>query len=184
MSVKPRYSVYVRAIAFIMLFAIFHYVAGYRFMYSLGILYAKEQAKECMVEKNNSLQKLTLSAADYNSLKWTEDTKEFTLNNEMYDVTSIQKIGDSYIVTVYTDDKETGWVSSFHNFEKEIFHSDQSNKGAKSAEDVMSSFQKEFTTVSEFKINIFATWLLQPIFDAQQHPQQIPNNIWHPPVNC
>ena len=183
MTPKKEYPVYVRAIAFIMLVAMFHYVAGYRLMYSLGILYAKEQAKECMVEKSN-IQKLTLSAADFNSLKWTEHNKEFSFNNEMYDVTGIQKSGDNYIITVYTDDKETGWVSSFHNFEKEMFHSDQSNKGAKSAEDIMSSFQKEYTTVSEFTINIFATGLSQPAFDAQQHPQQISHTIWQPPVNC
>jgi len=183
MTPKKEYPVYVRAIAFIMLVAMFHYVAGYRLMYSLGILYAKEQAKECMVEKSN-IQKLTLSVADFNSLKWTEHNKEFSFNNEMYDVTGIQKSGDNYIITVYTDDKETGWVSSFHNFEKEMFHSDQSNKGAKSAEDIMSSFQKEYTTVSEFTINIFATGLSQPAFDAQQHPQQISHTIWQPPVNC
>ncbi len=183
MTPKKGYPIYVRAIAFIMLVAMFHYVAGYRLMYSLGILYSKEQAKECMVEKNN-VQKLTLSAADFNSLKWTEGNNEFSFHNEMYDVTSIQKSGDNYIITVYTDDKETGWVSSFHNFEKEIFHPDQNSKGAKSAEDVMSSFQKEYTTVSEFKINIFATGLSQPTIDAQQHLQQISYTIWHPPVNC
>ena len=183
MSPKKGYPVYVRIIAFTMLIAMFHYMAGYRLMYSLGILYSKEQAKECMVEKNN-IQKLTLSATDFNSLKWTEDNKEFTFQSEMYDVTGIQKTGNNYLITVYTDDKETGWVSSFHDFEKEIFQPEQSNKGAKSAEDVMSSFQKEYTAVSEFKINIFATELSQLQSDAQQHPQQISHTIWHPPVNC
>ncbi len=183
MSPKKGYPVYVRAIAFTMLLAMFHYMAGYRLMYSLGILYSKEQAKECMVEKNN-IQKLALSVSDFNSLNWTEDNKEFYFHNEMYDVTSIQKSGDNYIVTVYTDEKETGWVSSFHNFEKEIFHPEQSTKGAKSAEDVMSSFQKEYTTVSEFKINIFAIELSQLSNDVKQHPQQVSINIWHPPVNC
>jgi hypothetical protein len=182
MKAKPRYTIYVRTIAFIMLIAMFHYVAGYRLMYSLGILYAKEQAKECMAEKND-IQKLTLSAADYNSLKWTEDDREFSFNNEMYDVTSIQKTADTYIITVYADDKETGWVSSFHNFEKEIFHPDQSNKGAKSAEDVMSSFQKEYTTVSKFKITVFATTgQFSPSEGVQQHPLQVSDNIWHPPT--
>jgi len=183
---KLRPPVYVRAIATVMLFAMFHYMIGYRLMYSLGILYAKDEAKECMVEKKDNIQKVTLSAADYNSLKWTETNKEFSLNNEMYDVVSIQKTGNNYVVTVYCDDNETGWVASFHNYEKELFHPDQSTKGTKSAEDVMLSFQKDFTPPTEFKINIFASvGLSQPIIICLgAHPQQISNNIWHPPINC
>jgi len=163
----------------------FHYVAGYRLMYSLGILYSKEEAKSYISEKNNTLQKLTLTASDYNSLKWSEENKEFSFNNQMYDVTGIQKAGDNYILTVYTDDKETGWVSSLHNFEKQLFHPDQSAKGAKSAENIMSSFQKDCTPASDFKINIFAfTGLFQPEAAVQQHPLQVSDNIWHPPAGC
>ena len=185
MSVKLRFPVYVRTIAFIMLFAMVHYVAGYRLMYSLGILYAKEEAKECMVEKSNHTQKITLSASDYNSLKWTENTKEFSYNNEMYDVENIQKSGNNYFISVYCDDAETGWVASLHNYEKEFFHPDQSAKGTKSAEDIMSSFQKDFTPPSEFKVHILASsGLIQPMFAVQQHSLQVSSDIWHPPTNC
>jgi hypothetical protein len=176
---------YIRTVAFTMLFAMVHYMVGYRLIYSLGILYAKEDAKECMVEKNNNVQKLTLSSAKYNSLKWTESKKEFSFNNEMYDVSSIQKSGDNYVITVYCDDNETGWVTSLCTYEKELFQPDKSAKGTKSAEDVMSSFQKNCTPVSEFKVHIFASIVhIQPILAVQQHPQQVPDNIWHPPVNC
>lgn len=163
----------------------FHYVAGYRLMYSLGILYSKEEAKVCMADKNHNLQMFTISYSNYNTIQWNEENKEFSLHNQMYDVVSIQKSGKNYILTVYTDDKETGWVLSFHNFEKEIFHPDQSTKGAKSAEDVMSSFQKDCTPASEFKITIFAfTGLFQPKTAVQQHPLQVSDNIWHPPAGC
>ncbi len=183
MLVRSRFNIFVRATAFIMLIAMFHYVAGYRLMYSLGILLAKEQAKESMVEKKSSTQKIVLSTADYNALNWTEDNKEFSYNNEMYDVNNIQKSGDNYILTVYSDDKETGWVSSLHNFEKEIFHPDQSGKGAKSAENVMSSFQKDFTTLSVFKVNIYTvSGLIQPVVADKKQPLQATNNIWHPPT--
>jgi hypothetical protein len=182
MTVKPSTAVYVRAIAFIMLIAMFHYVAGYRLMYSLGILYSKEEAKECMVEKSN-IQKLTLSASDYNSLKWTEDNKEFSYNNGMYDVISIQKSGDSFIIKVFADDKETGWVSALHSYEKDFFHPDQSTKGAKSAEDVMSSFQKDCTPASGFKITVFASGLSKPsVACISGHSLQVSDNIWHPPT--
>ncbi len=185
MQVKSGFSIYVRAIAFVMLIAMFHYVAGYRLMYSLGILYSKEEAKECMAEKNSNIQKLTLSTSEYKSLQWSEENKEFSLNNEMYDVKSIQKSGDTYIITVYTDDKETDWVTSFHTFEKELFHPDQSAKGTKSAEDVLSSFQKDFTPQTELKIhNVAFTRLFQPIVAVYQHPLQVTHTIWHPPVNC
>lgn len=163
----------------------FHYVAGYRLMYSLGIIYSKEQAKECMLDKKATTQKLTLSAADYNLLKWTEDNKELTLNNEMYDVANIQKSGDNYILTVYIDDKETQWTANYHDFEKQIYHSDQSSKNNKSAEEVMSAFQKEFTPVAEFKIDLFNTSGLQlPSTVAMQHSLSLPDNIFHPPSNC
>jgi len=162
----------------------FHYVAGYRLIYSLGILYAKKEAKECMIEKNNT-KKLTLSAVDYNSLKWTENNKEFSFHNEMYDVTAIQKSGDNYIFTVYQDDNEASWVSSFHHFEKEIFQPDQATKAAKSAESIMSSFQKDYTHITEFKINLFSSQgLIQPIVSAQQYIIQFSSNIWHPPTVC
>jgi len=184
-SVKPKFPVYVRAITVVMLFAMFHYMVGYRLMYSFGILYAKGEAKECMIKKNNNTQKLTFSTTDYNSLKWTEKGKEFSLNNEMYDVVSIQKAGDNYTMTVYSDKTETGWVASLHDYEKELFHPDQTTKGTKSAEDVMSSFQKEYTPSSEFKIHIFASMgLNRPNNAVQRHPLQVSDNIWHPPTIC
>lgn len=162
-----------------------HYMAGYRLMYSLGILYAKDEAQKCMVEKNSHIQKLTLSASDYDALKWTEKNKEFTLDNQMYDVRSIQKSGDNYIITVYSDNVETGWIASLHNYEKELFQPDKSTKGTKSAEDIMSSFQKEYTPASEFNLHIFSsTGHIQPIVAVQQQPLQISDNIWHPPTNC
>jgi hypothetical protein len=185
MPIKPKLPVYVRAIAMVLLFAMIHYVAGYRLMYSLGILYAKEEAKAGMVEKTHNIKKLTLTASDYNSLKWTEENKEFSFNNEMYDVVSMQKTENAYVITVYCDDDETGWVLSLHNYEKEFFHPDQNAQGSKSAESVMASFQKEFTPASEFKINIFvSTGLIQPVYAVQQQPLQISNIIWHPPTNC
>jgi hypothetical protein len=170
--------------AVILLFAMVHYVAGYRLIYSLGILYAKEQAKECVAEKNANVKTLAFSTADYNSLKWTEHNKEFSLNNEMYDVVSTQKTGDIYDITVYSDDNESGWMASLHNCEKELFHPDQSTQGTKSAESVMADFQKDYIPVSEFKSALlsFATGLYQPIYAAQQRSLQVPDNIWHPPT--
>jgi hypothetical protein len=183
-SICPGRPIYIRTMAIFMLFAMFHYMVGYRLIYSFGILYSKGEAKECMVEKNNT-KKLTLSASDYNSLKWTEENKEFSFNNEMYDLINVQKSADGYIITVYCDNRETGWVTTLHNYEKEIFQPDQNAKGTKSAEDIMSSFQKDCTPASEFKVNIFASnGLIQPCYAVQQHPQQVPANIWHPPVNC
>jgi hypothetical protein len=185
MSVKKRLPIYVRATAMVMLFAMIHYMVGYRFMYSLGILYAKDEAKECMVEKKANTQQLTLSSSEYVSLKWTEENKEFSFNNEMYDLVSIQKVGNNYVIKVYSDDNETDWVTSLHNYEKELFHPDQSTKGAKSAEDIMSSFQKDYTTTSEFKINILCqTGSIQPVVAAKQQSLCTPDNIWHPPATC
>ena len=155
MPVKSRFPVYVRAIAFVLLFAMFHYIAGYRLMCSLGILYAKDEAQKSMAVKNDNLKKFTFSVSEYNSITWNEKDKEFSLNNEMYDVKSIQKSGIQYILTVYSDNDETKLLAAFHDLEKELFHPDQSSKGAKSVEDLMSSFQKECTPASEFKINIF-----------------------------
>ena len=184
MSTKPWLQVCFRAIAFVMLIAMFHYVAGYRLMYSLGILFAKQEAKECMVEKKAETQKITLTASEYQSLQWTEDNKEFSLNNEMYDVVSIQKSGDSYIINVYSDDKETQWTANYHDFEKQIYHSDQSSKSNKSAEEVMSSFQKEFTPPSQFVIsNLQFTVIKTPAVAFEQHSLSLPDNIFHPPTN-
>ena len=179
---KSRSSTGVRAIAFIMLLAMFHYVAGYRLMYSLGILYAKDEAKVCMTE-NTNIKKINFSTADYNSLKWNEKNKEFSYNNQMYDLVNIMKSGTIYCISVYADDPETELVATFHHFEKQLFHPDQTNKSTKSAEDIMSAFQKDFTPASEFKIYIFSlNRLLQPQVVFQQPPLQASDNIWHPPA--
>lgn len=184
MLVKSRFPVYVRGIAVIMLFAMFHYVAGYRLVYSLGILYAKSEAKADMKDKSNT-KKITLSTADYTSLNWTEKNKEFSFQNQMYDVVNLQKTGETYTISVFADDPETELVTAFHHFESELFHTDQTNKGTKSAEDILASFQKECTQVSEFKINtLTTTTLLQSVVAPEQHSQQIPNSIWHPPAYC
>lgn len=184
MTIQLKFSVFIRTLAVVLLFAMFHYVVGYRLMYSLGILYTKDEAKVCMVEKNK-VKKITLSASDYNSLKWTEEKKEFSLNNQMYDVVSIQKSGVMYTITIYADNPETELITAFHHFESELFHPDQSNKSTKSADDIMSAFQKDCTPVSGFKINIFALdRLFQPITVVQQQPLQISNTIWHPPTTC
>ncbi len=181
---KIKYTVTIRTLAILLLFAMFHYVAGYRLMYSLGILYTKEEAKQCISEKSN-VKKLTFCDTDYNSLKWSEQNKEFSFNNQMYDVVNIQKLGANYQVTAYPDDPETELITAFHNFEKEFFHPDQSSKGAKSAETIMDSFQKEYTPVSEFKINIFTvSGLFLPSNVATQHLLTSTDNIWHPPAIC
>lgn len=181
--VKLRYPLYVRAIAFIMLFAMFHYIAGYRLLYSIGIYYTKNEAKECIVEKNN-LKKLTFSMKEYNSLKWSEKGKEFEYNNQMYDIAAIQKTGNIYTVTSYADDPETEMITAFHHFESELFHPDQANKSAKSAEDILSAFQKDCTPASGFQITLAApTRLLSPVIAAEPHLlQAIHNSIWHPPT--
>jgi hypothetical protein len=182
MSPKSTFPVYIRTIAFVMLVAVFHYVAGYRLMYSLGILFAKQEAKECMIEKKNQVSKLTLTASEFKSLTWTEDNKEFSFNNEMYDVTGIQKSGDNYIITIYMDDKETQWTSSYNDFEKQVYSTDQPSKSNKSAEEIMSAFQKEFTPVSAFKINSFASTNLRLNTIANgQYSLSLPDNIFHPP---
>lgn len=185
MPIKAKLSVHVRAIAVIMLFAMFHYMVGYRFVYSLGILYAKEQAKELIGKQSNKMKELDLTASDYNSLKWTEKGKEFCLNNEMYDVAAVEKYGDNYVFKVYCDNAETGWAASLHNYEKEVFYPDQNAKGTKSAEDVMSSFQKDYAPEAGFKMPLISiTGIIHSLPAFQQPSLKIPDPIWHPPYNC
>ncbi len=184
MRVKLGFSTYIRAIAVVLLFAMFHYVAGYRLFYSLGIIYSKVQAKECMAEKTD-IKKMTLSISDYNSLKWNQKNKEFSFHNQMYDIVALQKTGNNYIIAVYADSPETKLVAALHQYENELFHPDKSNKGTKSAEDIMSSFQKEYISTTDFKIDLFALNKLLPSpTDVKQHHLQIPDNIWHPPLCC
>jgi hypothetical protein len=169
----------------VLLFAMFHFMIGYRLVYSLGILYAKEQAKELIVEKSTNIKELKLTLSDYNSLKWTEKNKEFCFNNEMYDVAGIEKSGEGYIIKVFCDNMETGWAISLCNYEKELFHPDQSTKGAKSAEDIMLSFQKDYIPPSEFKTPVFSYTLgVYPVLSIQKPSLLISKIIWHPPYNC
>jgi|SRR6185312_5027247 len=185
MQAKLTYPMPVRAIAFIMLFAMFHYVAGYRLLYSLGVIYTKNEAKECVAEKSN-IKKLILSASDYSSLKWTEEHKEFSFQNEMYDVVDIQKAGNLYAVTAYPDDPETEIASALHHFENELFHPDQTNKTSKSAEDILSSFQKDCTPPLDFNMYLVASAGNNNLIidNRQRHSLEVFKAIWHPPAFC
>lgn len=171
-----------RAISVLLLFVMFHYVAGYRLLYGLNILLVKQNSKETIKSNRSNIEKLTLSLSEFNSLKWTEELKEFNYKNQLFDVVNIEKSGSCYVISVYHDINESSCQNAYHDVENELFHSDQSSKGAKPIEDVLSSLQKDCTPAVEFTFNIYSGDMLSYHAVADRQPTlRLPCHVWHPP---
>ena len=173
---------WIRAVAVTLLIAMVYYFAGYRIVYSIVMHGAKEDAAFA-IKHHGTLGKLTISAAEYANLGWTEKNKEFTYNEQRYDLVSMQKSGDSVVLTVYNDKNETRWGKAMNDFVKELFPSEKS-KNTDPAEGFMSAFQKEYTPLEKIKIG-YAPETTKVFYDTERSsriPLLISKPIWHPPA--
>ena len=175
-------SIWVRTIAFTMLFALTYYFAGYRLVYFVITSDAKSEAFSAMKNKNTVLEKLELDQTAYSKLKWTEAKKEFSYNGQLYDMVSVSKIGNTYSVLVYADRNETQWVKALDNFMKELFPSDKT-KSDKNVESITSAFQKEYVPLNKLGIAPpDATYTIQYCNTVDIYTIPARAAIWHPPA--
>jgi hypothetical protein len=185
MSVKLRFPIYIRAMAIVLLFAMFHYVAGYRLMYALGILYAKEEARECITEKSPGIKILMLTSSDYNSLKWTEKGKEFNFKGQLYDVAGMEQQNGSYKVTVYEDENERMAVNQLNESDKMLNSSASPVKELPAGICLLDLLQKEYRPQLRLSIKHIEDTPLIYISFSSDLPGNAPSvAIWHPPAIC
>ena len=173
---------WIRTVAVALLIAMVYYFAGYRIVYSIVMTGAKEDAAFA-IKHHGALNRLTMSCKEYAGLSWTEKNKEFTYNGQLFDMVSMQKSGDSVILTVYNDKNETRWAKAMNDFVKELFPSEK-NKNTDPAEGFMSAFQKEYTPLEKVKIG-YAPETTKVFYDTERStriPLLLIKPIWHPPA--
>ncbi|HXB13832.1 MAG TPA: hypothetical protein VNZ45_17720 [Bacteroidia bacterium] len=181
---KINMPLWMRTIAVTLLIAMLYYFAGYRLVYSLIIHGAKEDAAFAIGHKQALVKELELTASEYSMLKWTDKDKEFTFNDQLYDIVSIQQTDGKYIMQVYADKNETGWVNAMNTFIKGAF-STHSGKGMDNAESLSSAFQKEYTPTGHIRVGHVPETKTVQYSDTERHSStQLKKPIWHPPACC
>jgi len=179
---KLRFPLWMRTIAVTLLIALIYYFAGYRLVYSLIIHGAKEDASFAIEHKQGIIKELDFSSAEYALLKWTDKDKEFSLNDQLFDIISIQQIGGKYILQVYADKNETRWVKALNTFIKGIFPT-HPGKGMDNAETLSSALQKEYTPPGHVRVGLVPETKTVQYADTQSHTStQVKKPIWHPPA--
>lgn len=173
---------WIRAVAVTLLIAMVYYFAGYRIVYSVVMHGAKEDAAFA-IKHHGTLNSITLSAAEYTTLNWTEKNKEFMYNGHLYDCIAIEKYGDSVVLKVYDDKNETRWAKAMNDFVKVLFPTGKS-QNTDPAEGFMSAFQKEYTPLEKIKVG-YAPETTKVFYDTQRStriPLLLSKPIWHPPA--
>ncbi len=179
---KINFPLWMRSVAVTLLIAMLFYFAGYRLVYSIIIHGAKEDASFAISHKQALVKELELTASEYSLLKWTEKDKEFSFNDQLYDIVSIQQTDGKYIIQVYADKNETGWVNAMNTFIKGVFSTHQ-GKGMDNAESLSSAFQKEYTPTGHMKLDHVPETKTVQYSDTERHiSTQLKKPIWHPPA--
>jgi len=166
-----------------MLVAFVYYFAGYRLVSYLLTMQAKYEAAS-VIHEDSSLKTITLSASDFNSLQWTEEGKEFSYEGQLYDMSSLVKTDNGYMLKVYYDKKESHLTQAGSDFIKILFPSDN-NKESKDGEGLLSLFQKEYLSVDKLQLNSPAGYRISNYshtFFITGH--NFGSGVWHPPANC
>lgn len=174
---------WIRVVTAAMLVTMVYYFAGYRLVYFMLMHGAKADAAFVMQSKVASLQTISFTAKEYNALQWTDKNKEFSWHEQLYDIASVSKSGNNYVLKVYADKNETMWAKALNNFVKEVFPATE--KSSKSAENLMSAFQKEYMPVEKLNLGMHAPLLLiYPLSDSKPVVENMNADIWHPPALC
>lgn len=179
-----RIPIWIRTIAVTLVIAMVYYFAGYKLVYSFVMHNAKAEASFA-IKHNGSIVNMTLSDKEYANLGWTDKNKEFSLNGQLYDLVSITKSGNSYILQVYNDKNETRWAKAMNDFVKFLFP-DNHGKKPMHAEGLLSAFQKEYTPLQKVTVVYTPeTKNSSHIVNGDICPSTLLiKPIWHPPASC
>ncbi len=162
------------------------YLGGIQVMYWVKIDGAKKDASAFLNNnkfKKNSDTKLLFTTAQYNSLGWSDNNKEFTYNCQLYDVSEIKYVAGGVEVQCYADNAETEVVNAFHNFIDHLLSS-QSRSGS-SDNDMISKIIKEYVSIKITPIpDSFCFNIIPFASKAKLYTFSLPASIWHPPASC
>jgi hypothetical protein len=176
-----------KRLAGILLVSVFMlYLGGIQLMYWLKMDGAKQKASLSI--QNHNLKKadikdFVLTSSQYNSLNWLEKNKEFTLNNQLYDIAGIEYSSNGIKITCYTDNEETELADAFGKFADRFFSTNQQSNGSEN--DLINKITKEYLPLpSIFSFAVFEKEITSIIKNDIHCSVSLPDNIWHPPATC
>jgi hypothetical protein len=134
-----------RATGFFLAFIFILYLGGIEVFYTLKVGVVKKQSAALIsnhkIQLDNTVS-FSFTPSQYQSLNWSERNKEFTYNEEHYDIVSIDFYSDEIKVVCFDDSNETGVVSEFTGFMKRMFSQSQSSDNSNN--DMASKICKEY----------------------------------------
>jgi hypothetical protein len=171
--------------AILLTFMFMLYLGGMHVMYLMKIDDAKSVAYH-HIKKNmdkGEVSQFIFSTKDFNDLKWTDKDKEFTLNNERYDIVNISYSGSQVTVVCYKDGKETEIVQALDNLFERLFSPSQQSKNTEN--DFASKICKEYLPVDHIHLQETITLAFSQIPQERTIASSSPiDDIWHPPAIC
>jgi hypothetical protein len=179
-----KVPIWVRTVAITLCIAMVYYFAGYRLVYSFVMHSAKAEASFA-IQHNGTITKMILSDKEFASLSWTDKNKEFYINGQLFDLVSLTKCGNSYILQVYDDKNETRWAKAMNDFVKFLFPGDHGKKPVH-AEGLLSAFQKEYTPLQKITV-AYAPETTNSSYKPDSKiclSALLIKPIWHPPASC
>lgn len=87
------------------------------FSSSLTFLHRASFQSRVRLGEFSELTLFTFSGDEFKGLEWTEQGREFRMDGKMYDISSIEKVNDGYIVSCKHDAIES-FVANLFTFEK------------------------------------------------------------------
>src|SRR5580704_11235044 len=102
------------------LFLITAYLSGFvGIFFSLYLNLHRSTFQEFVQKSDTSTQEiLFFSEPDFSQINWTEKGREFEWKDKMYDVSTIRKTKEGYLVFCLNDDEEEGFIRLFDTWKK------------------------------------------------------------------
>ena len=162
------------------------YLGGMQLMYWIKIDAARHEARS-FVQKNNiessDSKEFVFTANQYNSLQWSEKSKEFTFKGVRYDIVTATYTTTGVKLICYSDNEETEIVNAFHHFTERLFNTHQQSNS--NDNDIISKITKEYISLKLIAPQTkFEEHLSFVITEKNPLLQSPISDIWHPPAIC
>jgi len=162
------------------------YIGGVKILYGLKLDTVKETSFNYIKKGNLNKEEtrdFTFTKLQYAELNWADFNKEFTYNNQDYDILSVHTIGNQVKMLCYKDDLETEISTAFNTVLDKLFTPHQQSKNAD--ENMSGKIFKEYLPQEYIPASTLQTSFLTYIFQEHKFISFSPvDSIWHPPSLC
>lgn len=118
MQCNSNYTVLLRSFSLLLVLPLYIMASLGLFNSNLTLLHRASFQSYVKAGGANDLTVFVFSKEEFDGLNWTEKEREFSLNEKMFDVASIERSGDEYVVTCKHDVVESLVVNAFSYLKK------------------------------------------------------------------